>query len=147
MSLATDILKRLNKAEPPKSAEPEVQQVAPAPLSEKPDTIAAGPTRSYNRDEMSIANARLRAAGKPRRVVYSKPTDKLFGVRLMRRSGLYSARPRINGVETCLGEFAKPERAGIAARLYYLWHSRGFTDIPRGISCGYIDFARFDPFP
>lgn len=147
MSLATDILKRFGRPGSPESAEPEEEQEPPVPLLEKPDKISAGPTRSYNRDEMSIANAKLRAAGKPRRVVYSKPTDKLFGVRLMRRSGLYSARPRINGVETCLGEFAKPERAGIAARLYYLWHSRGFTDIPRGIACGYIDFARFDPLP
>lgn len=104
-----------------------------------------GPTRSHNRTHWQIARARHQAASAQRRTEYARKHDALFGVRAVSKNGLFAARPRIDGRELCLGEFAKPERAGLAARLYLLWHERGFSDIPTGKACGYIDYARYTP--
>lgn len=104
-----------------------------------------GPTRSHNRAPCQIARARYLAASAKRRTEYAREHDALFGVRAVRKNGLFAARPRIEGRELCLGEFAKPERAGIASRLYLLWHQRGFKEIPTGKACGYVDYARYAP--
>lgn len=102
-----------------------------------------GPTRSHNRTAQQIARARHQAASAKRRTEYARKHDALFGVRAVSKSGLFAARPRLDGRELCLGEFAKPERAGIASRLYLLWYERGFRDIPTGKACGYIDYGRY----
>lgn len=104
-----------------------------------------GPTRSHNRTAQQIARARRQAASAKRRTDYAGKHDPLFGVRAVRKNGLFAARPRFDGCEVCLGEFARPERAGLAARLYLFWYERGFREIPKGKACGYVDYARFTP--
>lgn len=137
MTLANDILKRAQRdlsPDPPRQHHRNAVERAMA---------RTGPTRSHNRAAQQIARARHQAASAKRRTEYARKHDALFGVRAVSKNGLFAARPRFDGRELCLGEFAKPERAGIASRLYLLWHQRGFKEIPTGKACGYVDYARY----
>lgn len=137
MTLANDILKRAQRdlsPDPPAQHHCNTVECAMA---------RTGPTRSINRAPRQIVRARNQAASAKRRTEYARKHAALFGVRAVRKNGLFAARPRFDGRELCLGEFASPQRAGIASRLYLLWHERGFTDIPTGKACGYIDYARY----
>lgn len=43
---------------------------------------------------------------------------------------VYHAYGSLRGIKVNLGEFATPERAYLAARLYRLWQRHGFDDVP-----------------
>lgn len=139
MSLAKFILKRAGLDLSPPPAQQHQRNPVECAMAR------TGPTRSHNRTAQQIARARQRAASGKRRTEYARKNSPLFGVRATRKGGLFAARPRFDGRELCLGEFAKPERAGIASRLYLLWYERGYRDIPTGKACGYVDYARYTP--
>lgn len=133
MSLATDILKRAGVDLAPKP-----------PKQHRADYIELAsrlPTRSRNRTPEEIEAARLRQNERNRRYE-RRGCSKNHGVNFNSRDGLWSAKPRINKREVSLGLFANENRAGVAVRLYLLWHNRGYENTPTGKNCGYVDYAR-----
>lgn len=133
MSLATDILKRAGVDLAPKS--PKQHRADYVELAERL------PTRSRNRTPEEIEAARLRQNKRNRRYEM-RGRSKNHGVNFWSRDGLWVAKPRINKREVYLGSFVEEDRAGVAVRLYLLWHNRGYENIPTGKKCGYVDYAR-----
>ena len=115
MSLATDILKRAEELERPRTK----AQRQPRP-SEPPARTKTKPPAP-----------RVFAKTKPPVKVKHKPTSlQIRNVYYHERSGGYEVRV-YDGVKLInLGVFGTPSRASIAARIYKYWKRKGMKDIP-----------------
>lgn len=124
MSLATDILKSMNKQAPPK---PEKKPRAP-----RNDGTVAAPKRGKTKPQAPREFGRTRAPTPTK--LPRKDIDPVPGVSFHKSSGGWEAYIRNGKDQIPLGTFNTLDRAIIALRLFKLWRRRGFKDIPNKTS-------------
>ena len=114
MSLATDILKSLNKPVPVKK-----------PKAPRIDSKTAAPKRAKAPIPRKFGRTRAPAAA-----AVVRPVDHVPGVSFITKSGGWDAYFYDGTKKVVIGLFPTQARAIIARKIYMLWRKRGFTDIP-----------------
>lgn len=114
MSLATDILKSLNKPAPVKK-----------PKAPRIDSKQATPKRAKAPIPRKFGRTRAPADSAPIRI-----EAHVAGVSFITKSGGWDAYFYDGNKKIVIGLFPTQARAIIARKIYMLWRKRGFTDIP-----------------
>lgn len=111
MSLATDILKSMNKPAPVKK-----------PKAPRIDSKTAAPKKVIPR--------KFRRTRAPAAAATVRPVNHVPGVSFISKSGGWDAYFYDGQKKIVIGLFPTQERAIVARKIYLHWRKRGFTDIP-----------------